>query len=56
MKKLIKRIIRTGLTLLYRIMSYVLPVKSNVIVFEAYTGRNYSGNVRAIYENMVKKG
>lgn len=41
---------------LYWIMRKVLPVKKNVILFESNVGRNYTGNPKAIYEEMVKYG
>jgi CDP-glycerol glycerophosphotransferase len=33
-----------------------LPVNNNLIIFESNVGRNYSGNPRYIYEEMVKQG
>ncbi|MFA9464316.1 MAG: CDP-glycerol glycerophosphotransferase family protein [Velocimicrobium sp.] len=41
---------------LYRIMNGILPVKQDIIVFNASMGRNYTGNCRYIYENMVEAG
>lgn len=34
----------------------LLPVKQEVILFESNLGRNYSGNPRAVYEEMVRQG
>ena len=33
-----------------------LPVNNDLIIFESNVGRNYSGNPRYIYEEMVKQG
>jgi len=33
-----------------------LPVKNEIIVFESNMGRNYSGNPKHIYEEMVRQG
>ena len=42
--------------MLYRCMVKILPVKKNIILFESNLGRNYTGNPRAIYEEMVRQG
>lgn len=34
----------------------LLPVRKNVILFESNLGRNYTGNPRAVYEEMVRQG
>lgn len=39
--------------ILFKIASY-LPVKKQRIVFESFSGKQYSCNPRAIYEYMVK--
>lgn len=41
---------------LYKIETKVLPIKKNIIVFESNMGRNYTGNPRCIYEEMVRQG
>ncbi|WP_242940421.1 CDP-glycerol glycerophosphotransferase family protein [Anaeromicropila populeti] len=42
--------------LLYKIERTILPVSENVILFESNVGRNYTGNPKAIYEEMVRQG
>lgn len=56
MKKLIKKLLRSIAYCGYWLMARVLPVSKDIIVFESNVGRNYSGNVRAIYEEMVAQG
>ncbi len=41
---------------LYNIETKILPINKNIIVFESNLGRNYTGNPRCIYEEMVKQG
>lgn len=52
MRKLIKKLILFA----YQILTHILPVNKNVIVFESNLGRNYIGSPKAIYEEMVKQG
>lgn len=40
----------------YKLLTKVLPVKHNIILFESNVGRNYTGNPRAIYEEMLCLG
>ena len=40
----------------YRLLTKILPVNHKIILFESNLGRNYTGNPRAIYEEMVRKG
>ena len=42
--------------MIYRIETVVLKVNPNIIVFESNLGRNYTGNPRCIYEEMVARG
>lgn len=56
MKKIIKSIGKRILLLLYSVERYIFPIKKNVIVFESNVGRNYTGNPKAIYEEMVRRG
>ena len=48
---IIKHIILPGYGLFRK-----LPVKNDLIVFESNVGRNYSGNPKYIYEEMVRQG
>lgn len=56
MKKKIRTLIKSMTIMLYRCMVKILPVKKNIILFESNLGRNYTGNPRAIYEEMVRQG
>lgn len=49
-------IIKTIVLIVYRIFTMVFPVNKNKIVFESNLGRNYSGNPKAIYEELVAQG
>lgn len=49
---MMKRILLKG----YGFSSHFIPVKNNVIMFESSNGRNYTGNPRYIYEEMIKQG
>lgn len=40
----------------YRILTKVLPLQKQIILFESNMGRNYAGNPKAIYEEMVRQG
>ena len=52
----IKEIIRDLAIAAYKIGSIFIPVKDNVILFESSNGRNYTGNPKYIYEEMVRQG
>lgn len=56
MKKKIRSVIKKITILSYRCMVRILPVKKKVILFESNLGRNYTGNPRAVYEEMVREG
>ena len=42
--------------MIYRCMVKLLKVKKDIILFESNLGRNYTGNPRAVYEEMVRQG
>ena len=52
MKQLIKEITIQ----LYKIFTYFVPVNKNIIIFQSNNGRNYTGNPRYIYEEMIRRG
>lgn len=52
----IKSGIRGLIMIGYKIMVAVFPVNKRIILFESNLGRNYTGNPRAIYEEMVRLG
>lgn len=41
---------------LYKIETKIIPIKKDIIIFESNLGRNYTGNPRYIYEEMVRQG
>lgn len=55
-KKKIKKVGKKIVMLLYRIETGIIPINKRVIVFESNMGRNYTGNPKAIYEEMVAQG
>lgn len=52
MKQKIKKLIIK----LYKRLTYVVPTSKKIILFQSSNGRNYSGNPRYIYEEMVRQG
>lgn len=56
MKTIIKKVIKIPVLLLYRFFILTNRVNSNIILFESNLGRNYSGNPRFIYEELVARG
>lgn len=55
-KDLAKKVAKAGVLTVYRMLSHLLPVRKDVIVFESNLGRNYTGNPKYIYEELVKRG
>lgn len=56
MKKLLKKAIKLPILLLYHILIIISRIDHKIILFESNVGRNYSGNPRFIYEEMVARG
>lgn len=59
MNKILKNIkepIKLIVLWVYKLFIKLLPLDSRVILFECNVGRNYTGNPRAIYEEMVRQG
>ena len=52
----IKEIVKKIAFAVYYAGSYFIPVKKNMIIFESSNGRNYTGNPRYIYEEILKEG
>lgn len=52
----IKKVVKFFVMVLYRIETVVLRVDPKVVVFESNLGRNYTGNPKCIYEEMVARG
>lgn len=40
----------------YRVLTKLLPINHSIILFESNLGRNYTGNPKAIYEEMLRLG
>ena len=41
---------------LYIIGSYIIPVNDKIILFESSNGRNFTGNPKSIYEEILNQG
>jgi CDP-glycerol glycerophosphotransferase len=52
----VRQLIKGTAVLIYHIFMKVLPVNDRVIFFESSVGRNYSGNPKYVYEEMVNQG
>lgn len=52
----IRAMIKKMVVCFYRISVKVLPLSKNIVLFESNLGRNYTGNPRYIYEEMVRRG
>lgn len=51
-----RKIKRFVMKCFYHICLFIFPVNKKIIVFESNAGRNYTGNPRYIYEEMVRQG
>ena len=47
---------KRGARYLYYLGSHIIPPKKNIIMFESSNGRNYTGNPRYIYEEILNQG
>lgn len=56
MGRVLYRIGKQAMILLYRIMCLLFPVKKKRIVFSSGAGKSYAGNPRAIYEYITEQG
>lgn len=54
--KKLKRLAKKSVLFLYRLAVKLLPINKRIILFESNLGRNYTGNPKAIYEEMVRQG
>lgn len=52
MKQLIKQITIQ----IYKVLTYLIPVNKKIVIFQSSNGRNYTGNPKYIYEEMVRQG
>lgn len=51
-----RNVVKDFVITIYNIMHYTLSLDKKTIVFESSVGRNYSGNPKAIYEEMIVQG
>ncbi len=56
MKTIIKKLMKIPMLLLYHLFILTNKVDPGIILFESNLGRNYSGNPRFIYEELVARG
>ncbi|WP_253294730.1 CDP-glycerol glycerophosphotransferase family protein [Anaerocolumna aminovalerica] len=56
LKNSVKKVIKNVIVKLYHLEIKILPLQKDMIVFESNMGRNYTGNPRCIYEEMVRQG
>ena len=56
LKEALKNGIKSIILFGYHIGIKILPVDPNILLFESNLGRNYTGNPRAIYEELVRQG
>lgn len=56
MGRLLYKMVKWAMVLLYRLMYILFPVKKNRIVFSSGAGKSYAGNPRAVYEYMIEHG
>ncbi|HEX3075333.1 MAG TPA: CDP-glycerol glycerophosphotransferase family protein [Lachnospiraceae bacterium] len=54
--RILRSAIKSCVIALYHVFTILLPIHRKVIVFGSNLGRNYSGNPKCIYENMVDRG
>lgn len=54
--KKIKKKLKPRILSIYKMGCKILPVSKKIIVFECNLGRNYTGNPKAIYEEMINQG
>lgn len=52
----LKNTIKGIILVVYHLCIKLFPVQKDIILFESNLGRNYTGNPRAIYEEMVRQG
>ena len=55
-RKYLKKLAKIPVLFFYYFLIFIKRVDSKIIIFESNLGRNYSGNPRFIYEEMVARG
>lgn len=56
MKQFMKKVLKIPVLMLYQLFLKLNKTDKRIILFESNLGRNYSGNPRFIYEELVKRG
>ena len=56
LKKFVKIVAKYSIRGLYNLGSYIIPINDKIILFESSNGRNYTGNPRSIYEEILSQG
>lgn len=56
MLNLTRKCVKYGVRFLYYIGTYIFSPEDNIILFESSNGRNYTGNPRFIYEELINQG
>lgn len=51
-----KQFIKNITIQVYKLLTWIIPVNKKTIIFQSSNGRNYTGNPRYIYEEMVRQG
>ena len=55
-KAFVRKIAKAACIVLYRIMNVILPVNAHRIVLSSSVAKSYSGNPKALYEELVREG
>jgi CDP-glycerol glycerophosphotransferase len=56
LKKILKKAAKIPVLLIYHLFIFIRKTDRRIVIFESNLGRNYSGNPRFIYEEMVARG
>ena len=52
----IKQLIKKYTIKFYKKLTHIIPTSKKIIIFQSSNGRNYTGNPRYIYEEMIRQG
>ena len=52
----IKQLIKKYTIKIYKKLTHIIPTSKKIIIFQSSNGRNYTGNPRYIYEEMIRQG
>ncbi|MFR7383888.1 MAG: CDP-glycerol glycerophosphotransferase family protein [Anaerostipes sp.] len=51
-----KQLIKKYTIKIYKKLTHIIPTSKKIIIFQSSNGRNYTGNPRYIYEEMIRQG